>query len=85
MNEGWIGMGLLSVHLDGPWTVTKCLTDGLRDVARFNLTHVVVFSMLIGLLCMLHHPAQAASIMGEALGWNENPILDAHTYLMCYI
>lgn len=25
---------------------------------RFNLTHVVVFSMLIGMLCMLHHPAQ---------------------------
>ena len=27
-------------------------------VLRFSLTHVVVFSMLIGLLCMLHHPAQ---------------------------
>lgn len=25
---------------------------------EFNLTHVVVFSMLIGLLCMLHHPEQ---------------------------
>eukprot|EP00438_Fugacium_kawagutii_P006689 Skav219101 [mRNA] locus=scaffold1574:198427:206737:+ [translate_table: standard] len=25
---------------------------------EFNLTHVVVFSMLIGMLCMLHHPAQ---------------------------
>ncbi|CAE7408630.1 unnamed protein product [Symbiodinium necroappetens] len=25
---------------------------------EFSLTHVVVFSMLIGLLCMLHHPAQ---------------------------
>ncbi|CAJ1352378.1 unnamed protein product [Effrenium voratum] len=25
---------------------------------EFNLTHVVVFSTLIGMLCMLHHPAQ---------------------------
>mmetsp|Transcript_22553 Transcript_22553/g.42504 ORF Transcript_22553/g.42504 Transcript_22553/m.42504 type:complete len:126 (+) Transcript_22553:52-429(+) len=25
---------------------------------EFSLTHVVVFSLLIGALCMLHHPAQ---------------------------
>mmetsp|Transcript_92596 Transcript_92596/g.164645 ORF Transcript_92596/g.164645 Transcript_92596/m.164645 type:complete len:136 (-) Transcript_92596:49-456(-) len=25
---------------------------------EFNLSHVVLFSMLIALLCMLHHPAQ---------------------------
>lgn len=31
--------------------------------ARFNLTHVVIFSMLIGLLSMLHHPAQDDSLL----------------------
>ena len=59
----------ISVHLDG------CQVQP-DPRSRFLHAHWTV----------VHAPPSCAgSIMGEALGWNETPILDTHTYLMCYI
>lgn len=77
---------LLSVHLDGTGWMVDCDSPSLGD-ARFNLTHVVVFSMLIGLLCMLHHPAQDQH-HGSSFGLEWEPNIGhtfTHTHTPQYI